>query len=86
MLKELLLISLFLVCSREAFAAKVFITSGSSWAGVATDGSNITVECIGGGGGGTDGAGGAGANGIIVVTYTPPGTSTPSLMLTGVGH
>lgn len=34
--------------------AKVFIVSGTSWSGVATDGSNITVEAIGGGGGGTD--------------------------------
>jgi hypothetical protein len=30
--------------------AKAFITSGTTWAGVATDGSAITVECIGGGG------------------------------------
>ena len=35
--------------------AYVFITSGTSWGGVVTDGSNITVECIGAGGSGRDG-------------------------------
>ena len=42
---------------------KIYLTSGTSWS-VATDGSPITVECIGGGGGGTAGqyssGGGAG--------------------------
>ena len=56
--------------------AKVYITSGTSWAGVATDGSNITVECIGGGGGSSSagsvssGGGGGGAYSKVTVAYS----------------
>lgn len=63
--------------------AKVYITSGTSWAGVATNGGNITVECIGGGGGGggnqaTEAAacagGGGGAYASKSVAYTSGST------------
>ena len=52
--------------------AKVFLVSGTSWAGVETDGSDITVECIGGGGGSADGgcAGGGGEYAKKVVAYS----------------
>lgn len=69
--------------------AKYFITSGTSWPGVLTDGSNITVECIGGGG---QGAGGSNANGSgggggeyrsSVVSYIS-GTSVTGIQI-GVG-
>lgn len=56
--------------------AKVYIVSGTSWAGVATDGNNITVECIGGGGGGNNfngtvggGGGGGGEYAKSVLAY-----------------
>lgn len=60
-----------------------YITSGTSWAGATTDGSNITVECIGGGGGGGGGTtsyvkgGGGGGGGEYakkVVAYTSGST------------
>lgn len=52
--------------------AKVYITSGTSWAGVATDGTNITIECIGGGGGAENGnkGGGGGEYASKSVSYT----------------
>src|SRR4051812_15067437 len=56
--------------------AKIFITSGTSWAGVATDGTDIIVECIGAGGGGATAAsnigtgGGGGAYAVKTVPYT----------------
>lgn len=72
--------------------AKVFITSGTTWAGVATDGSNITVECIGGGGGGSNGprvigqqSGGGGGGGEYrksVVAYV---SGTPVTVQIGQG-
>jgi hypothetical protein len=55
----------------------VFIVSGTSWAGVVTDGNNITVECIGGGGPGrTSGytGGGGGEYARSSVAYTSEST------------
>jgi hypothetical protein len=49
-----------------------FITSGTSWAGASTDGSNITVECIGGGASvGNGGGGGGGEYRKGSFAYTP---------------
>ncbi len=45
---SLIVFLVFLPPPAEA-ATTVLITSGTSWAGATTDGSNITVECIGGG-------------------------------------
>lgn len=50
---------------------KVYIVSGTSWAGAVTDGSNITVECVGGGGGAKyRDAGGGGEYASSSVAYT----------------
>lgn len=73
--------------------AKVYITSGTSWAGVATDGSNIVIECIGAGGAGglgtgnntTPGGGGGGGGEYAKVTVAYTSESSISGIQIGQG-
>src|SRR5690242_6181647 len=65
----------------DAVMSFAFITSGTSWSGVATDGSNITVEAVGGGGGGVKSTAGAanvavGGGGGAYATKTEAYTSS----------
>lgn len=70
-----ILVSFRPLASTPVGRQRTFITSGTSWSGVATDGSDITVECIGGGGAGATAAtnigtgGGGGAYAIKTVAY-----------------
>lgn len=71
--------------------AKAFITASGTWAGVSTDGSPITVECIGGGGGGHPGdsnvgtGAGGGAYAVKTVSYVSGASVTVVVGAGGAG-
>src|SRR3954447_2479202 len=83
---------LTLLVASACYADKVYITSTGTWGGVATDGSNITVECIGGGGGGTGGngnntgsGGGGGGYAKKTVAYVSGASVTVTVGAGGTG-
>lgn len=72
--------------------AKIFLTSGTSWAGIPTDGSDILVECIGGGGNGSASAlgnvgagGGGGAYAKKTVPYVS-GSAVTGIQIGGIAQ